>query len=156
MSLLIVVKFRPENEHVHWGGLKLDVAPFFVKCVAWQAFLRDTQTLMMTQIKNNYRAPVFGLYGRREYEGAVLNPVFDLKTFAPLVEGVWGAEPPTIVKGKLMPSLESFKRIYIPTGFGLPSSQVGLANAKRASPFIGRGLGDPIIINRTNRDCENS
>jgi hypothetical protein len=34
---------------------------------------------------------VFGVYGCREYEGAVLQRVFDLTTFAPLVEGVWGA-----------------------------------------------------------------
>jgi hypothetical protein len=42
----------------------------------------------------------FGLYGN----------TIDLKAFAPLVEGVWGAEPPTNVNGKLMVSLESFKR----------------------------------------------
>jgi hypothetical protein len=44
---------------------------------------------------------MFGLYGRTEYEGAVLQRVSDLKTFAPLGEGGVGGGAPTIVKGKL-------------------------------------------------------
>jgi hypothetical protein len=47
-----------------------------------------------------------GLSVRREYEGAVLPRVVDLKTFAPLVEGGVGGRAPTIVNWKLMVSRE--------------------------------------------------
>jgi hypothetical protein len=63
------------------------------------------------------RANVLG----REYEGAVLQRVLDLKTFAPPVEGGgvgWGRRSP-LVKWKLMVSLESFKRVF-PKFFGHP------------------------------------